>query len=164
MVFTGCSRRFHSPPEQQMRAPQHAIQPRTTARHPERSEGSLYLLNAELILDRSIRIADSVMVYSIERSESASGCHSEGNLRLSLLFPVLYTICKSALISPDQAPATVMPSTRIVGAALAPRKTRSFAMAEILRYISFKFPAIVISSTGYASSPFSIHKPLAPCE
>ncbi len=39
------------------------------------------------------------MVYSIERSESTSVVIPEGNLRLSLLFPVLYTICKSALWS-----------------------------------------------------------------
>jgi cation transport ATPase len=46
------------------------------------------------------------------------------------------------------APAIIMPSTRIVGAALAPRKTRSLPMATIFLYMSLRFPAMVISSTG----------------
>ncbi len=62
------------------------------------------------------------------------------------------------------APAIVIPSMRIVGLALALRKRRSFPIAEMFLYISFKLPAMVISSTGYASSPFSIHRPLAPWE
>ena len=53
------------------------------------------------------------------------------------------------------APATVMPSTRIVGAFVPYRKTRSFAGVRF-RNMSFRFPATVISLTGYVISPFSI--------
>ena len=51
-----------------------------------------------------------------------------------------------------------------VGAATDPRNSRSLAISEILKNRSFKFPATVISSTGYPSSPFEIHNPDAPRE
>ena len=63
-----------------------------------------------------------------------------------------------------QLPATVIPSMRTVGTAPEPRNSRSFPIAETLRNMSFRFPAIVISSTACVSSPFSIHSPLTPCE
>src|SRR5207248_4553353 len=53
---------------------------------------------------------------------------------------------------------------RMVGEATAPRNSRSLAISEIFRNISFKLPATVISSTGKASSPPEIHKPDAPRE
>ncbi len=53
---------------------------------------------------------------------------------------------------------------RMVGQATAPRNSRSFAMSEMLKKISFKLPATVISSTGYANSPLEIHMPEAPRE
>src|SRR5579864_75546 len=62
------------------------------------------------------------------------------------------------------SPPTVSPSTRIVGAATDPRNSRSFAISEILKYNSFRFPATVTSSTGYANSPPEIHIPEAPRE
>jgi hypothetical protein len=62
------------------------------------------------------------------------------------------------------SPPTVSPSTRIVGAATDPRNSRSLAISEILKNNSFKFPATVISSTGYANSPPEIHIPEAPRE
>ena len=37
---------------------------------------------------------------------------------------------------------------RIVGAATEPRNSRSLAISEMLKNISFRFPATVISSTG----------------
>src|SRR6478672_11407028 len=46
------------------------------------------------------------------------------------------------------SPPTVRPSIRIVGQATAPRNSRSFPISEILKKISFKLPATVISSTG----------------
>src|SRR5579862_6228873 len=52
------------------------------------------------------------------------------------------------------SPPTVRPSMRTVGAATDPRNSRSLAISEILKNISFRFPATVISSTGKVSSPF----------
>src|SRR6202789_3298914 len=62
------------------------------------------------------------------------------------------------------APASVMPSMRNVGAATELRKRRSLPMAEIFCSISARFPAMVTSSTAWVSSPFSIHRPVAPRE
>src|SRR5881396_1350583 len=62
------------------------------------------------------------------------------------------------------SPPTVRPSMRMVGEATAPRNSRSLAISEIFRNISFKLPPTVISSTGKASSPPEIHKPDAPRE
>src|SRR5579863_4077169 len=74
---------------------------------------------------------------------------------------------REALTVPDKrsySPPTVSPSILIVGEAVEPRNSRSFPTSEILKKISFKFPATVISSTGYASSPPEIHIPEAPRE
>jgi hypothetical protein len=46
------------------------------------------------------------------------------------------------------SPATVMPSMRIVGEAMAPRNSRSLPISAILKNMSFRLPATVISSTG----------------
>jgi hypothetical protein len=46
------------------------------------------------------------------------------------------------------SPATVMPSMRIVGEAMAPRNSRSLPISAMLKNMSFKLPATVISSTG----------------
>src|SRR5216683_3188260 len=46
------------------------------------------------------------------------------------------------------APPTVRPSMRMVGEATEPRNSRSFAISEIWKNISLRFPATVISSTG----------------
>src|SRR5580700_75349 len=46
------------------------------------------------------------------------------------------------------SPPTVRPSMRRVGAATEPRNSRSLAISEMLKNISFRFPATVISSTG----------------
>ena len=73
-------------------------------------------------------------------------------------------ICRGRGGSSFQLPATVIPSIRTVGTAPAPRNSRSFPIALTFRNISFRFPAIVISSTACVSSPSSIHNPLAPCE
>jgi hypothetical protein len=62
------------------------------------------------------------------------------------------------------SPPTVKPSIRIVGAATEPRNSRSLAISEMLKKTSFKFPATVISSTGYVSSPLEIQRPDAPRE
>ncbi len=62
------------------------------------------------------------------------------------------------------APATTMRPMSTVGAAVRSRKTRSLPMPSTRLYISRRLPAIVISSTGYASSPFSIQSPTAPRE
>jgi len=48
----------------------------------------------------------------------------------------------------DYDPAIIMPSMRSVGAALEVRKTKSLPMAVMFLYISFRLPAMVISSTG----------------
>ena len=47
---------------------------------------------------------------------------------------------------------------------LGSKKITSLPIHIIFLYISVKLPAIVISSTGYAISPFSIQKPEAPLE
>src|SRR5262249_51191008 len=60
------------------------------------------------------------------------------------------------------SPATVMPSMRSVGAAMEPRKSSSLAISEMFWSMSRRLPATVISSTGKASSPFRIHRPVAP--
>src|SRR5688572_29795727 len=59
------------------------------------------------------------------------------------------------------APASVIPSTRIVGASEPRRNTRSFATA-MSRNICFRLPAMVISLAGSASAPLRIMKPAAP--
>src|SRR5271156_6143942 len=46
------------------------------------------------------------------------------------------------------SPPTVRPSIRSVGEATEPRNSRSPAISETLKNISFRFPATVISSTG----------------
>jgi hypothetical protein len=46
------------------------------------------------------------------------------------------------------SPATVMPSMRIVGDAMAPRNSRSLPISAMLKNMSFRLPATVISSTG----------------
>ena len=61
-------------------------------------------------------------------------------------------------------PAMVMPSMRSVGAAVELRKSRSLPMAVMLRSISRRFPAMVISWTGKVNAPFSIQRPAAPRE
>ncbi len=74
-----------------------------------------------------------------------------------------------ASVGPPQSsavysPPTVSPSIRIVGEATLPRNSRSLAISEILQNMSLRLPATVISSTGYASSPLTIHIPEAPRE
>jgi hypothetical protein len=64
----------------------------------------------------------------------------------------------------NQAPAMVMPSMRMVGLATEPRKTRSLPMAVMFMSISVRLPAMVTSSTAWASWPFSIQRPKAPRE
>ena len=61
-------------------------------------------------------------------------------------------------------PATVIRPILTVGAQMRLRISKSFPTISTSRSISFKFPAIVTSSTGKASFPFSIHKPDAPRE
>jgi hypothetical protein len=60
-----------------------------------------------------------------------------------------------------QVPAMVNPSTLQAGAFVDDLKMRSLAGARLMN-MSPKFPAMVISLTGKASSPFSIQKPDAP--
>src|SRR2546426_2554306 len=62
------------------------------------------------------------------------------------------------------APATVMRAILSVGAAIALRARRSLPTISMSRSMSRRFPAMVSSSTGWASSPFSIHSPAAPRE
>ena len=79
-------------------------------------------------------------------------------------FRMVEPLYRTERVATVYEPAIVMPSTRMAGLAAAPRHTRSLAMATMFLYISFKFPAIVISSTAPVNSPFSIQSPLAPCE
>src|SRR4051794_7814580 len=62
------------------------------------------------------------------------------------------------------SPATVMPSIRTEPHWREPRTTTSDPIAAMLRYISFRLPATVISWTGCDISPFWIQKPAAPRE
>src|SRR5450755_2506243 len=48
----------------------------------------------------------------------------------------------------NYSPPTIRPSIRMVGQAMAPRNSRSLAISEILKNISLRLPATVISSTG----------------
>src|SRR5436189_1099635 len=63
-----------------------------------------------------------------------------------------------------QSPAIVMRSINIEPHCLEPRVTISLPIATTLRNMSLRLPAIVISCTAYAISPFSIQKPAAPRE
>ena len=63
-----------------------------------------------------------------------------------------------------QVPATTMRPILSVGATVRSRRTRSSPTPSIDDSISSRLPATVTSSTGYASSPFSIHCPTAPRE
>lgn len=63
-----------------------------------------------------------------------------------------------------QTPATVISPIRIDPDFLAPRICVSAPIATICLNISFRFPAIVISSTGYWMTPFSTQNPDAPLE
>ena len=58
-------------------------------------------------------------------------------------------------------PPRVKFSTRIEGAFTPWLNSRSSATVKFLN-ISFKFPAIVTSDTGYERFPFSIQNPEAP--
>ena len=60
-------------------------------------------------------------------------------------------------------PATTIPSINIVGAFVEYLNSRSSAKVIFLN-ISLKFPAIVISLTGYLNTPFSNMNPVAPTE
>src|SRR5579863_7714512 len=62
------------------------------------------------------------------------------------------------------SPPTISPSILMVGQATGPRNSRSLAISAMFKKMSFKFPATVISSTGYASSPPEIQRPDAPRE
>lgn len=86
-------------------------------------------------------------------SQSMLECVTGRGIALSIIFHL-----------PNHAPATVIPSIRIVGLATAPRNTRSFPIAVTLRSISERLPAIVTSSTACVNSPFSIQSPVAPRE
>src|ERR1019366_1966066 len=61
-------------------------------------------------------------------------------------------------------PAIVIFATRIVGAAVAVRRSRSLPTESMLFQRSSILSEIVTSLTGNASSPFSIQKPAAPRE
>src|SRR5206468_7995460 len=63
-----------------------------------------------------------------------------------------------------QVPATTMRPILSVGATVRSRRIRSSPTPSIADSISSRLPATVTSSTGYASSPFSIHCPTAPRE
>ncbi len=63
-----------------------------------------------------------------------------------------------------QVPATTIRPILSVGATVRSRRTRSSPTPSIADSISSRLPATVTSSTGYASSPFSIHCPTAPRE
>ncbi len=54
-----------------------------------------------------------------------------------------------------QAPATVMLPIRMEPVAFVPRTSTSLPMAAMSRNMSFRLPAMVISSTGYWMMPFS---------
>ena len=63
-----------------------------------------------------------------------------------------------------QFPATVIRAILMVGEATELRHSRSLPIISIPHSMSFRFPAIVTSSTGWVSSPFSIQIPTAPRE
>ncbi len=73
-----------------------------------------------------------------------------------LLFLILVLLFMTLTAQPVQAqtlvavysPATVMPSILSVGEATAPRNSRSLPISAMLKNMSFKLPATVISSTG----------------
>ena len=64
-------------------------------------------------------------------------------------------------VPPLHWPATVMSSTRTVGASTPWRNSRSFAGARLAN-MSLRLPATVSSFTGQTISPLSIQKPAAP--
>src|SRR3990170_7195191 len=66
--------------------------------------------------------------------------------------------------TPCHRPATVMPSTKIDPHCFEPCTSTSLPTATMLRNISFRLPAIVISCTGYWISPCSTQNPAAPRE
>src|SRR5262249_15130903 len=61
-------------------------------------------------------------------------------------------------------PATVILAILTVGDETFDRNARSLPIASIPANISWRFPAIVTSSTGNVSLPSSIHRPAAPRE
>ncbi len=63
-----------------------------------------------------------------------------------------------------QRPPTVMRATSRVGAEMLERSSRSLPTMAMSCSICSRLPAMVISSTGKVSSPFSIHRPAAPRE
>ena len=63
-----------------------------------------------------------------------------------------------------QLPAIVICSTRMDPVRMPPRASTSAPTSRIPRNMSARFPAMVISSTGYAISPPSTQKPAAPRE
>src|SRR4029077_18047982 len=74
------------------------------------------------------------------------------------------TFLRASVVKSPYSPPTVSPSMRMVGDATEPRNSRSLPISEMLRNMSFRFPATVISSTGYVSPPPKIHIPDAPRE
>ncbi len=52
-------------------------------------------------------------------------------------------------------PRASSPTATLSLVRIAPRRSTSVPSATMSRYICFRFPAIVISCTGYASAPFS---------
>ena len=67
-------------------------------------------------------------------------------------------------VGAPQFPAIVICSTRMDPMRMAPRASTSAPTSRMPRNMSARFPAMVISSTGYAISPPSTQKPAAPRE
>ena len=82
----------------------------------------------------------------------------------ALLCVRFFIVDSRYFIAPGQLPAIVIRAILMVGEATELRHSRSLPIISIPHSISFRFPAIVISSTGWVSSPFSIQIPTAPRE
>src|SRR4029453_17654109 len=77
---------------------------------------------------------------------------------------VQMTVAVDDHVAPVQVPATTIRLIRRVGDTVRSRRTRSSPTPSIAASMPRRFPATVTSSTGYASSPFSIQSPTAPRE
>ena len=78
--------------------------------------------------------------------------------------PIALCLQRAAGQLQNQDPATIIFSIRIDPVWILPRRSTSLPTCTILRYMSARLPATVISSTGYWICPCSIHNPAAPRE
>ena len=130
----------------------------TRACHPQRSEGPAFgkpraavptgavEAHARLLVSSAISRTRVCAPHKIRRASLRRG--RRGHLQPNTPNPGVSGDSRRLPPRGSYSPPTVKPSMRRVGEATEPRNSRSFAISEMWKNMSFRFPATVISSTG----------------